>query len=133
MQRITWKFIPEQAPHFRGLWEAAVKPMKLHLRKIVGESKLTFEVHSTALTQVEACLNSQPLCLFPDSDDDIDALTPRDFPIGRPLEALPDTSLVYQLKSLLHRWQLCQLLVRQFWQRWSNDYCTILRMFAKLN
>ena len=35
-QNIEWKFIPEKAPHFGGLWEAAVKSMKLHLKKIVG-------------------------------------------------------------------------------------------------
>lgn len=27
---IQWKFIPERAPHFGGLWEAAVKSVKYH-------------------------------------------------------------------------------------------------------
>ena len=40
---------------------------------------------------------------------------------------------MYQPNSLLHHWQLCQLLVRQFWQLWSDEYCTILRKFAKWN
>ena len=85
-QNINWKFIPERAPHFGGLWEAAVKSFKTHLRKVLGEAKLTFEEYTTVLTQVEACLNSRPLCPLPDSDDGIEALTPGHFLIGRPLE-----------------------------------------------
>ena len=132
-QSITWKFIPEHAPHFGGLWEAAVKSAKLHLRKAVGKNKLTFEEYSTVLTQVEACLNSRPLCPLPDSDDGIEALTPGYFLVGHPLEALPDSSLMYQPSSLLRHWRLCQALVRQFWQRWSVKYLAVLRKFAKWN
>ena len=60
-QNITWKFIPEHSPHFGGLWEAAVKTMKRHLRRIVSDVKLTFEELSTVLTQIEACMNSRPI------------------------------------------------------------------------
>ena len=50
--------IPEHAPHFGGLWKAAVKCMKTHLKKIVSDAKLNFEELTTVLTQIEACLNS---------------------------------------------------------------------------
>ena len=50
-QRIVWKFIPERSPHFGGLWELCVKSMKYHLKRILLGVKLTFEEHTTILTQ----------------------------------------------------------------------------------
>ena len=129
---VEWKFIPEHSPHFGGLWEAAVKSMKKHLRRVVGDVKLTFEELSTMLTQIEACLNSRPLVPFNAPDDDgIDVLTPGHFLIGRPLCALPDPSSSYCSMSLLKRWDLCQNLVRNFWRRWSTDYLTSINKFHK--
>ena len=78
-QGITWKFIPEHSPHFGGLWEAAVKSMKSHLKRVVGEAKLTFEELTTILAQVEACLNSRPLLSVPHDDDGVEMLTPGHF------------------------------------------------------
>ena len=84
------KFPPEHAPHFEGLWAAAVKSFNTHIKKILSEVKLNFEELSTVLTQVEACLNSRPLKPLTDSLDVLEVLTPGHFLIGRPLTALPD-------------------------------------------
>ena len=130
-QSIRWDFIPEHAPHFGGLWEAAVKSAKLHLRRVVGEIKLTFEELTTVLTQIEACLNSRPLVPLPNSEEGFEALTPGHFLLGRPLELLPDPSSSYRSMSLLRRWNLCQALVRHFWKRWSTEYMVTLQKAAK--
>ena len=127
-QDIEWKYIPERAPHFGGLWEAAVKSFKKHLSRVVGEVKLTFEELLTVLTQIEACLNSRPLTTLPYGEDSgIEVLTPGHFLIGRPLEALPDPAESYQALPLLKRWHLCQALVRHLWKRWSSEYLSTLQ------
>ena len=65
IQNMQWDFIPERAPHFGGLWEAAVKSFKSHL------NINTFEELTTIL---EACLNGQPLTRINCNDDGIAAL-----------------------------------------------------------
>ena len=129
-QNIEWKFIPEHAPHFGGLWKAAVKSMKFHLKR-VASTKFTFEEFTTILTQVEACLNSRPLTPLSCDSDSVKALTPGHFLIGKPIESLPDTSFSYRALPLLFRWHLCQSIVRHFWQRWSAEYVTSLRYLTK--
>ena len=131
-ERIKWKFIPQCAPHFGGLWEAAVKSTKIHLRRTIGETKLTCEEYMTLLAQVEACLNSRPLIpLNTDCDGQIEALTPGHFLVGKPLEALPDPSISYKPVTVLRQWHLVQHILRQFWLRWSRKYLTTLRQLNK--
>ena len=105
----SWSFIPPSAPHFGGLWEAGIKTVKSHIRKILGVQKLTFEEMSTFLCKIEACLNSRPL--YPASDDpsDLLPLTPAHFLIREPLNAYPD----------------------HFWNRWSKEYINHLQKFNR--
>ena len=127
-QMIDRKFIPQRAPHFVGLWEAAVKSMKKHLRKVTGEVRLTFEELATVVSQIEACLNSRPLVPLASDDEGLEVLTPGHFLIGRALEALPDPSFTCNSRDLLllRRWELCQAIIQHFWKRWSTEYVTNL-------
>lgn len=119
---IRWRFNPPSAPHFGGVWEAAVKSLKHHLRRTIGDATLTFEEMTTLLTQVEACLNSRPLQALTDDAEDLSALTPGHFLIGSALTAVPEPSLSDSPPSHLSRWQMLQRMRDHFWARWSKEY-----------
>lgn len=122
----TWHYNPPGSPHFGGIWEAGVKSVKYHLKRILGNSRLCFEEFETVLTQVEACLNSRPICKIRDDPNNI-ALTPGHFLIGSSLVSLPEPNLQNANVSLLDRWNFLQKLVQDFWRVWSLDYLNTLR------
>ncbi|XP_029162274.1 uncharacterized protein LOC114933870 [Nylanderia fulva] len=119
---VRWSFNPPAAPHFGGLREAAVKAVKHHLRRTIGEARLTFEELSTFLTEVKACLNSRPLEALTDDPDDLRALTPKHFLVGSPLLAIPEPSLLDASANRLNRWRLLQQMRDHLWQRWTREY-----------
>ena len=115
--RIQWHASPERAPHFGGLWEAAVKSAKLHLKRVIDAQRLTYEEFNTILTQVEACLNSRSLVSITSlSIDGVDALTPAHFLLQRPARAYTE-ELVESNPSLHRRWTMTKSR-----QRWSVEY-----------
>lgn len=116
-----WNFIPPRAPNFGGLWESGVKSTKYHLRRVIGNSTLTFEELSTVLSQIEACLNSRPLCHIEDQAE-FTVLTPGHFLVGEPMVSVPDSNVEKVNCTLLRRWQLIQRMVQDFWRQWSKDY-----------
>lgn len=50
----NWIFVAPGAPHQGGIWEAAVKSMKHHLRRVIGQQVFTFEQLMTLLVRIEA-------------------------------------------------------------------------------
>ncbi|GBM16272.1 hypothetical protein AVEN_195379-1 [Araneus ventricosus] len=128
---IVWHFNPPATPHFGGLWEAGVKSLKSHLKRVVGNTVLTHEEFSTLVTQVEAVLNSRPRCnLSSDPNDDF-VLTPAHFLVGSSLTALPDPDLTEVPINRLNRWELAQRLSQIFWKKWSSDYLNRLQSRVK--
>ena len=120
---ISFRFSPANSPHFNGLAEAAVKSMKHHLRRILGESSLDYEETLTLIVMVEAVMNSRPLTPLSEDPNDFEALTPAHFIIGAPLrsflEPIEDDDI-----PLMARYRRLRTLLNHFWKRWSREYLT---------
>lgn len=128
---INWNFIPARSPHFGGLWESHIKIAKEYMKKVVGNSSLTFEELSTVFTQIEACMNSRPLSPLSNDPKDLMPLTPGHFLIGEPLLSLVEPNVRDVKCSHLKRYQHLSQLVQTFWNRWSHEYLNTLNRRSK--
>ena len=130
---VEWLFIPTRSPNFGGLWEAAVKSMKHHLRRVMGNSILTYEEMTTIQCQIGQVLNNRPLMVLTNNPDDIFALTPSMLVNGSRLDAIPQPRL-QKMDARGHpvkRFRSLQKLLSQFWKRWSSEYVASLQPRGK--
>ena len=129
---VRFKFIPPRAPHFGGLWEAAVKSAKNLLLRTIGEATLTFEELSTVLVDVEAILNSRPIAIAAtENPNDGDALTPGHLLIGSSMKALPKIDVSCTKTFSLRRYRQLSSLKDHFWDAWRRDYLADLQRRGK--
>lgn len=119
---IKFHFLTPSAPNWGGQWESFVKLTKHHLYRMTSHFKFTYEEMSSILTQIEACLNSRPLCAMGDSADDYDPITAGHLLIGRPLNLIPEPNLLALKENTLDRYQAMQKMVQVYWKRFSVEY-----------
>lgn len=129
--RVEWKFIPPGAPHFGGIWEANIKSVKSHLFRVIGKQLLTYEELNTVLIQIEAVLNSRPLCPLSSDPGEPLALTPSHFLTLTPLKWIPAADVVDIPLPRLSRYQLVDHLIQSFWVRWRREYLHELQVRNK--
>ncbi|XP_043264039.1 uncharacterized protein LOC122404176 [Colletes gigas] len=121
-KEVSWHFIPALSPNFGGLWEAAVKSFKHHVKRVVGDELFTFEQFNTFAIEVEAILNSRPLTPLSSDPNDPSALTPAHFLIGTSLTSIPETDFSNIPSNRLSNWQHIQKVKQDFWTRWHKEY-----------
>ena len=134
----VWTHIPPRAPHFGGIWEAAVKSSKGHLKKIMGKSVFTFEELSTVFKQIEGILNSRPLVELSATESDFQALTPGMLVLGKQVRHLPmdvqedmPTNLPPVGVHPAKRWAHISKITSHFWKRWIGEYLPTLQVRKK--
>lgn len=107
--------------------------MKICLRKVVGQHRLTLTELSTVLTAAEASLNSSPLTAITSmADDAVEPLTPFHFTTGRPPAAILTNPATDHTINLNKHWNLIQLLRNKLWKRYFTDYISLLKQHQPL-
>ena len=127
----NFHFIPPRAPHFGGLWEAAVKSAKGHLNRSFINTRFTYEELLTALVEIEAILNSRPLTASSSDPNDLEPLTPAHFLVGTSLKALPERDVPIDQLHLVDKWTRVSIIKQHFWKSWQNDYLNELQVRSK--
>ncbi|XP_063993399.1 uncharacterized protein LOC135171041 [Diachasmimorpha longicaudata] len=130
-QGIEWKFIPPVAPHCGGLWEAAVKSCKQHMKKVIGNELLTYQQLNTLCVKIEGILNSRPLTPLSSDPNDFTALTPAHFLHGDINSDLPAPDFTETPNNRLSYWQHLEKIKQHFWNRWHKEYLSELNIRHK--
>ncbi|XP_053968859.1 uncharacterized protein LOC128870282 [Anastrepha ludens] len=121
----------KMAPHFGGLWEAAVKSAKGLLNRSMANGRLTFEELNTVMISIEAILNSRPISPLSSDPNDLEALTPGHFLIGSSLKAIPEREEMGTNIDHISKWARTVAIKQSFWRRWSHEYINSLQARTK--
>lgn len=130
---IQWRFICPRAPFRGGLWEAAVRCTKYHLKRVLSDHLLTFEQYQTLLAKIAFVLNSRPLVAESDDPSILNYLTPTHAmrgctvmqPLSRNYDDVPLNRVTQQ--ALLDKLQ------QEFWRGFRKDYLCTLQNRYKWN
>ena len=123
---ICWRFNPPDAPHMGGAWESLVKTTKRAMKAILKNHCVTDFQLMTVLTEAESIVNSRPLVSSSDSVDDLEAITPNHFLLGRAHNNLSSTITYKTDLCSRKRWRQVQALSDCFWLRWKREYLPTL-------
>ncbi|VDK43994.1 unnamed protein product [Cylicostephanus goldi] len=136
---IRWTFNPPAAPWMGGAWERLAGTVKRALQKAFGRKKFTFTQLCTAVTRIEAVINTRPLAKLPSADISEIPLRPVDFLQGNLAYSIPnvgisadrdnsyDPDLIQTALQAKEALEYSETVANKFWERWNTEYLTMLR------
>lgn len=124
---VEWKFNCPAAPNRGGAWEGMVRSVKEGLKVLIETEFPSFEVLSTALSEVVNTINNRPLTYISSDADDfnIKAITPNDIILLRTNHSQYDTKVTYNCNPR-ETWKFAHQIADQFWHRWVKEYRPLL-------
>ncbi|XP_068222096.1 uncharacterized protein [Palaemon carinicauda] len=132
-----WKFIPARAPWFGAIWERLIGLLKTCLKKVIGQTFLSFSELSCVVTELEAIINDRPLSYISGDLDQLDILTPNHLILGRRLRSFPREVIDWEdetkgplyggNKDVGKRFLYIIKKCDDLWKRWEREYLTSLR------
>lgn len=129
-REIDWVFNPPSASHYGGAWERLIRSVRQILNATVSDQILTDESLITLMCEAEAILNGRPLTVVNSEASEPLALTPNDLLMQNSVSLPPgefDSKDLYSKK----RWRQVQQLANVFWNRFKNEYMSLLQTRQK--
>lgn len=131
-QKITFRFNPQAARHFGGLWEREIHSVKSALYTILGAWSVPKEVVQTVLLEVQLILNSKLLRYISSDMANPDPITPNILLMGGRGIWIPAPSGLPEIEPLRwRRWRRAQVLADHFWAHFIHNYLPRLEIRQK--
>lgn len=129
----VWQFITPRAPFQGGIWEAAVKSTKHHMRRVLNGRVLTYEEYQTLFAKISSVLNSRPLVPITDNPLDLNYLTPSHAMHGERIVQPLAYDLSEVPESRLKQHKILDKVQQDFWSSFRKDYLSTLQSRYKWN
>ena len=132
-KRIKWNFSTPASPWMNGAMEAIAKITKKVLKTVVRDSLFTEEILATYLTKIESVINGRALIPISDDVNDMEALTPNHFLLGRSNPNVNISISQNNVSNFRTKWKFIQDMLSVFWKRWIVEYLPLLAQKKKNN